>query len=162
MKRFKDFLEEQKAPQPLTPYPKEKIRTQMTDAEKPWEWREYHKFAKDEFPHAFKDEKHFWSEYDKAPLQHLPDHAWHNMGYSTVSKSTFHAGKEAFHKEPYFQGRRDPKKISQGIEKGGLPPIIVLKHSKGHRILGGNTRAWGMIAHGYNPPVKLIDISDRH
>jgi hypothetical protein len=144
-------------------HPKDKIRD-YTKEEFPWEHREYTKYASKRFPNAFKDADHFKKEYDKAPLEHLSHHEIKHLEYSTASGYLHNApiNRKMSDAHGEFGHRRDVDKIAQGITHDKIPPPIVLKHSKGMRILGGNTRLAVGLANNKNLPVKIIDISDRH
>lgn len=144
-------------------HPISKMRD-YTEHEFPWEYREYTKYAAHRFPNAFKSEQHFKKEYDKSPLRHLTHDEIHNLDYSTAS-GYLHSGSvkskiSDAHNE--FSHRRDLGRIHDELHKGKMAPPIVLKHSKGMRILGGNTRLSYGLANNKNIPVKIIDISDRH
>lgn len=162
MKNFKEFIIEENFDH-IKNHSHDNMR-EYTKDEFPWEYREYTKYASHRFPHAFKDEKHFKSEYDKAPVRHLKPHEIKNLEYSTAVGYLHHGpvNRKLSDAEGEFGHRRDVEKISNGINTGKIPHPIVLKHSKGMRILGGNTRLAVGLANNKNLPCKIIDISDRH
>lgn len=137
---------------------------EYTKSEFPWEYREYTKYAQHVFPKAFRDEADFTSRYKKAPLKHLTPDQIHALDYSTASgyihdspvKEKIRDAKEE------FGYRGDLSRIHKELTSGKMAPPIVLKHSKGLRILGGNTRLAYGLANNTNVPVKIVDISDRH
>ncbi len=146
----------------MTPHPLNKMR-EYTSSEFPWEYREYTKYSKHIFPNAFKDEAHFKQEYDKAPLVHLSHEQLKSMDYATIGSYMHGPSQERIERaRQNFSYHRDVGRIENELHHGKMAPPIVLKHSKGLRILGGNTRMSLGAAHGINIPVKLINISDRH
>ncbi len=157
LKGFKSFLIEGK----LEQHPLNKMR-EYTDSEFPWEYREYTKYTKNVFPKAFDSQEHFKKKYDEAPLVHLKEPDLHSLDYSTVGSYMGSMPKDdkidLAHAE--FSHRRDVDRIQHDLLNGKTAPPIVLKHSKGLRILGGNTRLSLAAAHNINLPVKLIDITD--
>ena len=162
MKSFKSFISKKKVSH-IENHPIDKMRD-YTKEEFPWEYREYTKYASSRFPHAFKDADHFSKEYKKAPLKHLSSDEIKKLEYSTAS-GYLHDGpinRKLSDAKGEFGHRRDVDKISHGIDHEKMPPPIVLKHSGGMRILGGNTRLSVGLAKNKNLPVKIIDISDRH
>jgi hypothetical protein len=55
------------------------------------------------------------------------------------------------------ENNRDINRILRGIQnKTALPMPIVIKHSNGYYLLGGNTRLCAMAGVGYTMPVKLL------
>lgn len=161
MLSFRKFISEKTEDHShLKNHPLEKMRD-YNEHEFPWEYREYTKYAKGEFPHAFDSPEHFKAKYDAAPLRHLEPHELKHLDYSTAGSwmDNRPGKKEAGHKA--FQNHRKLDRIYHQF-KTETPPPIVLKHSGGMRILGGNTRLSLGLAHNINLPVKVIDISDRH
>lgn len=158
MKSFKEHIQNSH----IKNHPIENMRD-YTKEEFPWEHREYTKYASSRFPNAFKNADHFKKEYDKAPMRHLTHHEIHQLEYSTASgylhNSSIKSKMSLAHGE--FGHRRDVANIASGINHDKIPPPIVLKHSKGMRILGGNTRLSVGLANNKNLPVKIIDISDK-
>lgn len=144
----------------LKPHPIEKMRD-YTDAEKPWEYREYTKYAKPIFPRAFDSEEHFWNKYKEAPLRHLTPHELHHLDYSTAGSYTGNEPGKHQRALSHFAGHRDLDRIQSHLDTKIAPPIV-LKHSRGMRILGGNTRLSMGLSQNINLPVKIVDISERH
>lgn len=138
--------------------PLSKMR-EYSEAEFPWEYREYEKYASHIFPGAFKDAADFKKKYEAAPLAHLTDKQLKNLDYSTASgyMDASHEAVDRAHED--FGHRRDTGRIEDDLLNGQSAPPIVLKHRGGLRILGGNTRLSMAAAHGYNMPVKIIDIT---
>lgn len=148
------------APEYLQPLSKEKMR-EYTPEELDWEYsREYEKYAKDLFPHAFKDRADFQQKYDQAPLRHLTDKELRHLEYATISNLLSpNIESEQIKKVMEVAGhRRDVPTILEGIRSGQTAPPIVLRHDDGMRILSGNTRLMSALALGKNMPVKVIDI----
>src|SRR5690606_34436830 len=150
MKYLKDILQEEDEGG-LKKHPLSKMR-EYTDAEFPWEHREYTVHSYHRFPNTFRDADHFKQEYDKAPLKHLSHDELMNLGNSTVS-SFLNKGESRADKiaraDHMFDGHRDLDRIKEHLRTKVAPPIV-LKHSKGHWILGGNTRLSMAAAHGIN------------
>lgn len=156
----KGHLKESEDYSHLKPHPIEKMRD-YTEAEKPWEWREYDRYARPIFPRAFDSPEHFWSKYKEAPLRHLTPDELKNLDYSTAGS---YLGNEPGKHERalrHFTGHRDLNRIQDHLNTRIAPPIV-LRHSRGLRILGGNTRTSVALAQNINLPMKVIDISDRH
>jgi hypothetical protein len=62
-----------------------------------------------------------------------------------------------FAKQIAKEHNRDINRIFRGIQnKTALPMPIVIKHSNGYYLLGGNTRLCAMAGVGYTMPVKLL------
>lgn len=161
MKTFKEYIAEAKDFSHIKDHPMEKMRD-YTDAEFPWEYREYTKYAKPHFPKAFDSADHFKKKYDEAPMRHLSHDELHNLDYSTASSWMHKSDTKKTEAHETFEHHRDLSRIYDQMHHGKMPPPIVLKHSKGLRILGGNTRLSLGLAHDKNIPVKVVDISDRH
>lgn len=161
MRSFREFITENFSH--IENHPVEKMR-EYTKAEFPWEHREYTNYSKSRFPHAFKDEKHFAEKYKAAPMRHLAPHEIKSLEYSTASGYLHHdaPSNKIAHAHSEFGHRRDLGRIHDELHNGKMAPPIVLKHSKGMRILGGNTRLAYGLANNKNVPVKVIDISDKH
>lgn len=159
MTSFKEFTLSKN----IKPHPIEKMR-EYSHKEFPWEYREYTNYAHHYFPKAFKSEEHFKDEYNKSPIRHLTHNEIHNLDYSTASgylnNSPVKEKIKKAHNE--FSHRRNLNRIDNELHNGKMAPPIVLKHSKGMRILGGNTRLSFGLANNKNIPVKIIDISERH
>lgn len=159
---FKHFLMESTHSH-IENHPKTRMR-EYTSSEFPWEYREYTNYASHVFPKAFKDQNDFTNRYKKAPLKHLTPSEIQSLAYSTassyLSKDSIKSKIKSAQNE--FGYRRDLSRIHNELYKGKMAPPIVLKHSRGLRILGGNTRLSYGLANNRNIPVKLIDISDRY
>jgi 8-oxo-dGTP pyrophosphatase MutT (NUDIX family) len=138
----------------LSLYPKQFMR-EYTDAEFPWEWREYDKYGRGAVPDAFKDQADFKAKYDAAPLVHLKEDAIKKMDYATAGS---YFGKGEDYARESFAHHRDMGRILDQIHNKDVAPPIVLLTDKGLRILGGNTRLSTAAALNYNLPVKLIDV----
>lgn len=136
---------------------------EYTPKELDWEYhREYEKYTKPVFPHAFKSREHFQQEYDKAPLTHLTHHELKHLDYSTAGSVLDHKGHKMNYVRNVIGTRRDVNRIESDFIHGSTAPPIVLKHSRGLRIMSGNTRLMVGAAYNSSVPVKLIDISHIH
>lgn len=160
MKKLRQILEGAEDYSHLKPHPLEKMRD-YNEAEKPWEWREYDRYARPIFPKAFDSPEHFWSKYKEAPLRHLAPHELNNLDYSTAGSYTGNDPGKREQALRNFAGHRDLNRIQDHLNTSMAPPIV-LKHSKGLRILAGNTRLSMGLSQNVNIPVKVIDISDVH
>ena len=158
MKTFKEYITEDYSH--LQNHPLDKMRPYKPE-EKPWEYREYTKYAKPIFPHAFDSEEHFWKKYDEGETRHLTPHELHHLDYSTAGSFTGNDPGKHERALSQFHGHRDLDRIQHQLNTS-MPPPIVLKHSKGMRILGGNTRLSMALSQNKNLPVRIVDISDRH
>lgn len=158
MKTLRQILKEDYSH--LQPHPMEKMR-EYTDKEFPWEYREYTKYASSVFPRAFDSPEHFKQKYDASPMRHLSPDELKHLDYSTASSYLGNEPGKFERAKRHMTGHRDLDRIQSQLEDK-IPPPIVLKHSKGMRILGGNTRLTMALAQNKNLPVKVIDISDRH
>jgi hypothetical protein len=163
MLSFQEYILEDTEYSHIENHPKEKMRS-YTEQEFPWEYREYTQYAHGQFPRAFENLEHFTRKYNDAPLVHLKPHEIKHLGYATaseyLSKAPVSEKVQDAHYE--FSHRRDLDRIHNQLYNGQMAPPIVLKHSKGLRILGGNTRLSYGLANNKNIPVKVIDISDKH
>lgn len=163
MLSFKEYIAEDKEYSHIENHPKSKMRA-YTNEEFPWEYREYTQYAAGQFPKAFDSLEHFTQKYNDAPLVHLKPHEIKHLAYSSAGSymSDDPVGYKVHDAHTEFEYRRDLNRIHAELHYGQMAPPIVLKHSKGLRILGGNTRLSYGLAHNRNIPVKVIDISDRH
>lgn len=163
MLSFREFILEEEKYEHIENHSKAKMRSYTND-EFPWEYREYTNYAQGSFPHAFKSYEDFTQKYNDSPLVHLKPHEIKNLGYSTASSylTDEPVSSKVHDAHLEFEHRRDLNRIHKELHYGQMAPPIVLKHSKGLRILGGNTRLAYGLANNKNIPVKLIDISDVH
>lgn len=147
---------------PLKPFSIKNMR-EYTLKEMDWEYnREYEKYAKPFFPNAFDSREHYQKKYDASPLRHLSKDEFMNLDYCTAPGVIHHQGDKMSYVKNEIGDRRNVDEIHKNIISGKTAPPIVLKHSKGIRLMAGNTRLLTGAAIGYNIPVKVIDISDRH
>lgn len=162
MKTFKQFLVENSAASKLSLHPKESMQNE-TESGLDWEYdREYKHYAK-EFHGAFSSREHFGKEYKNPEVRHLTPEEHHGLSYATHTSYIPTNGESRLSEVEAGMGhRRDVGRIAKDISTGKTAYPIVLKHSKGMRILAGNTRMSVAASMGKSLPVKIIDISHTH
>jgi len=98
------------------------------------------------------------SAFEKAELQELSDEDWVNMENSDSSDATWTADQVREH----LDGKRDFKKIEEGLKRGDVMPAPVVLYRKGHRpnLLAGNSRLLGCRALGMRPTVLAIRLNE--
>jgi hypothetical protein len=107
------------------------------------------------------DHKKLTDAVKKGKPTHLPKHIWKKLD-NTDSWDT----KTPKHADAYAEKNADDKvperlaSVRRAFQRGSkLPSPIVLKHPKGHYLVGGNTRLVAARAHKVIPKVLMIDAS---
>ncbi len=94
------------------------------------------------------------SAFETAELQELSDEDWMNMKNCDSKDTTWTIEQVKEH----LEGKRNFKKIEDGLKKGHIMPAPVVLYRKGHRpnLLAGNSRLLGCRALGLRPTVLAI------
>lgn len=163
MKSYKQLILEVTGLHDLRPHPVDSM-THESEPGLDWEYNKEFKEYCREFPKAFDSREHFGEKYKTAEVRHRTPDEHSRLGYSTHASYVpqQHGETRLGDVERDMGHRRDVGRIAKTIESGKTAYPIVLKHSRGLRILAGNTRMSVGASMGKSLPVKIIDISDRH
>jgi hypothetical protein len=95
--------------------------------------------------------------FKQAELQELSDEDWENMENCDSRDTTWTS--EQIHE--HLEGKRDFKKIEDGLSNGATIPAPVVLYREGHKpnLLAGNSRLLGCRALGLRPTVLAIHMN---